>query len=543
LGLFVLGAVALSACHRRGIAVGGGERDAGPVDSAASVPAGDCGPRTTVAVSGRVVVGGDACRGVTTNTIVSFRESTGRVEVGAQVPCGGRFTVQLSPGRYNVDYRLYFDQFHLDLNLEPVEVGGAPLDLGDLVFPAHRVTGRITVNGQAPRPIAGLTSPCAQIGFRTPDGLGRALTYVDCQTARFTTVVPDQTVEIYYAGLESAFPGEVTGPALPYGSRMIDPAARIDGDREDWVLDLRAIRVSGQIVPEPAMPGLAWPPCTRPRGPGEAQLWLQQAEPGDDCALDVCAGKFDGHVWPGTYLASLSLGDGNGNRSHFMLQAKTDLSADVPDLRLRVEPVTWRGRLVAHGRPVDLPAGSHQHLLAFTGGAIVPSLITVQGGAAASFTAVLARAQHAVAGSGGFGPSLLPLALTDEIIDLTGAPAQLERDLELDLYRTAGRVTASGGALAGCERADELYLQEDIPGRSPLAISPLAFSCGPDGASFQGWVRPGPHRALLVRPSTGSVLAAGPVMVTGHRDDLVIDVPAAEWQRWRDEKPPATCPP
>jgi hypothetical protein len=205
--------------------------------------------------------------------------------------------------------------------------------------------------------------------------------------------------------------------------------------------------------------------------------------------------------------------------------------------------VTWRGRLVAHGQPVALPAGPLAGLLAFTGGAFYPSWITVQGGAAASFTAVLPRAQFSVGAGEVAGKYLLPAALTDQIIDLIGAPAQLDRDLELDLYRTAGRVTASGGVLAGCERVEELWLREDIPGRSPLAMSPLPWSCGPAGATFQGWARPGPYQALLVDRSAGRVLSAGRVMVSGHRDDLVIDLPATEWQRWRDEKPLATCPP
>jgi hypothetical protein len=542
----VAGALAPAACHRRGSAVGGaGERDGGAgADAGAPAPV-DCGPRTTVAVSGRVVVGGDACRGVASETTVSFRESTGRVgAVAARVPCGGRFTVQLSPGRYNIEYRLYTDQFHLDLSSGSAEVGSVPVELGDLVFPAHRVTGRVTVNGQAPRPIPGVTSPCAHIGFRTPDGLNRALSYVDCQTAGFTAVVPDQTVEVYYAGLEVAYPAEVTGPALPFASRMIDPAARIDADREDWALDLRLVRVSGQIAPQPAMPGLAWAPCTRSPGQDVAQLWLQVLpQPGDDAVLPVCDGKFDGYVWPGAYLASLSFAGGGGSWSQFLLQTQVDLSSDVHDLRLPVQPVTWRGRLVAHGRPVELPAGPLAGLLSFTGGAIDPSWITVQGGAPASFTAVLPRAQFMVGAEEVGGKSFLPSSLTDEIIDLVGAPAQLDRDLELDLYRTAGRVTASGGVLDGCARIDELWLREDIPGRSPLALAPLGFSCGPGGATFQGWARPGPYEALFLNRSTGSILTAARVTVAGHRDDLVIDVPAAEWQRWRDEKPPATCPP
>jgi hypothetical protein len=482
---------------------------------------------------------------VTTETTVIFMGPAGGLGgVEARVPCGARFTVQLPPGEYRLGYKLYFDQFHLDLNLpEPAVVGSVPVDLGDLLFPAHRVKGRITLNGLAPRPIPGVSPPCAHIGFRTPDGLNRALSYVDCQTASFTTVVPDQTVEIYYSGLEATFPAELTGPALPYAARMIDPAARIDGDREDLVFDLRVVRVSGQIVPEPAMPGLAWPPCVRPRAPRRAQLWLQKApEPGEDASLEVCDGKFDGYLWPGTYLASLSLIDGNGSQSQFLLQTKTDLTSDVHDLRLRVEPVTWRGRLVAHGRPVDLPAGQHERLLTFTGGAIDPSWITVEGGAAASFTAVLPRAQYRVAASssGLGGQSLLPWALTDQIIDLIAAPAQLDRDLELDIYRTAGRVTASGGLLAGCEGNHDLWLQEDIPGRDPLAFAPLIFSCGPGGATFHGWARRGPYRALLA-DRRGRVLPAGPVMVNGHRDDVIIDVPAADWQRWRDEKPPAAA--
>jgi hypothetical protein len=545
----LLGLVCALACHRRGIALGTtDEPDAGAGADAAGMGAdaaplsmpSECGPRTTVAVTGRVVVGDDVCRGETSMVIFSGGPGPS-YGVSAPVPCGEPFTVQLPAGEYTLNYKLHSDLFYLDLPLQKVQVGSTPLDLGDITVAAHRVSGRFTINGQPPLPIVGAKTPCAHVVFRRLQQGGASTSYVDCQTARFTAVVPDGTFELSYTGIEWAHPTELTGPSLPGASHILDPAGRIDADRPDWVIDLHLVRVSGQIVTDPAMPVLPWRPCSRPRDQ-VAELWLETASPLSEGAnLDVCDGKFDAWVWPTTYLTTLAVVDENDSLSPFWLD-KVDLTTDVRDLRLPVKAVTWRGRLLAHGRPVELPPGPLRGLLSFSGAAIYPAAITVQGGPAASFSAILPRAQHTVASKEDL--RILPATLTDELIDLTGAPAVLDRDLDLDLYRVAGRATVGGGAFPGCGDLDRISLQDARANASPLMISPLMLSCGPSGAAFQGWARPGSYRLLIQERSLRPGLAAGPVLVVdGHRDDLVIDVPAADWQRWRDEKPPlATCP-
>lgn len=558
-----LGITSLSSgcsCHRRGIATGNasdtdaaaagaGAADAATFDAGArdtafdTVPLVDCGVGdggAGVSVTGRVVVGGDACRGVTSDAIVTFTPVADRAYPagGASVPCGSPFQVELPPGRYTVNYKIQGREFYLDAKLpEPIIVGAVATALGDLSLPAHRLSGRFTVNGQRPVPVPTTTTdPCAHFTFRSVGGnWGAAIAYVSCASAEFTVVLPPDRYDQSYQGLEAVYPAELAGPALPPSAWPLASGWLNQADRSDWVIDLPLVRLSGRIVFDPPLPGLGPLPCQRPRTSGGAALQLEIADHGS--WLDVCGGIFDAYVFAGPFQSSLGFTDAEGSEASFQLPPMT-VTADTRDVQLTVRPVTLRARLMGHGRPIDLPDGSHTRVLAFAGNRPFASAVTVRGGAATSFTAILERAAYEVsAHSTKDDLAPFPLQATLARIDLTGAPATLDQDLELDVYRVAGRVTVAGAAVPDCATV----VRRVQFGSEASGLSLLAPVCGAQGLTFVGWARPGRHPVALEERDTYRSVRVGEVAIDRHRDDLVFDLTAADWQRWRAEKP-AVCP-